>query len=102
VQLVVSDANALESCKAIMGPVILAAYYFLMRPAEYCNSTGEESSHPFHTDEVELWLGHCKCSFVTATDQLLAATFCTIEFTDQKNASCGEQVGHAMSGYYIF
>jgi hypothetical protein len=102
VQLVVSDADASESLKAIMDLVILA-YYFLMRPGQYCNSMGEESSHPFHTDDVELWLGHRKLNLLTATDhELLTATFCILEFTDQKNANRGEQVGHPTSGDYIF
>jgi hypothetical protein len=102
VELVVSDATASASRKAIMDLVILA-YYFLMRPGEYCNSTGEDSSHPFHTDEVELWLGHRELNLDTATDhELLTATFCILEFTDQKNANRGEKVGHATSGDYIF
>jgi hypothetical protein len=74
-----------------------------MRPGEYCNSTGEDSSHPFHTDELELWLGNRKLDLATATDQeLLTATFCMLEFSEQKNADRGEQVGHATSGDYLF
>jgi hypothetical protein len=67
--------------------LVILACYFLMRPGEYCNSTGEDSSHPFHTDEVELWLGHRQLNLDTATDhELLMATFCILKFTDQKNA----------------
>jgi hypothetical protein len=102
VQLVVSDPAATESRKAIKDLVILA-FYFLMRPGEYCNSTGEDSSHPFHSDELELWLGPRKLDLQTAADlELLTATFCILQFTDQKNANRGEQVGHAASGDYIF
>jgi hypothetical protein len=68
-----------------------------------CNSTGEESSQPFHTDEVELWLGTRKLDLVTSTNhELLTATFCILQFSDQKNANRGEQVRHASSGNYIF
>jgi hypothetical protein len=102
VQTVVSDPVATQSRKAVKDLVILA-FYFLMRPGEYCNSTGEDSSHPFHSDELELWLGPRRLDLQTATDlELLTATFCILEFTDQKNANRGEQVGHAASGDYIF
>jgi hypothetical protein len=83
--------------------LIIIAYYFLMRPGEYCTSTGQDSSHPFHLDELELWLGPRKLNLATATDhELLTATFCMLKFSDQKNANRGEQVGHATSGDYIF
>jgi integrase len=102
VRLVRSDPLATESRKAIMDLIIIA-YYFLMRPGEYCNSTGEESSHPFHTDEIELWLGQRKLDLASATEhELLTATFCMLEFSDQKNANRGEKVGHATSGDFIF
>jgi hypothetical protein len=74
-----------------------------MRPGEHCNSAGDDSSHPFHSDEIELWLEQGKLNLKTASDrQLLTATFYMLEFTDQKNANCGEQVGHAASGDCIF
>jgi hypothetical protein len=102
VQLVISDPNATNSKKAIMDLIIIA-YYFLMRPGEYCHSTGEDSSHPFHTDEIELWQGQRKLDLATASaHELLTATFCMLEFTDQKNANRGEKVGHATSGDNIF
>lgn len=102
VQLVTSDPSATASRKTIMDLIIIA-FYFLMRPGEYCNSTGEDSSHPFHSDELELWLGPRKLNLVTASDhELLTATFCILEFTTQKNSNRGEKVGHATSGDYIF
>jgi hypothetical protein len=102
VTLIRADPISTESRKAIMDLVIIA-FFFLMRPGEYCNSTGEDSSHPFHTDEIELWRGQRKLDLVSASDHdLLTATFCILKFTDQKNANRGEQVGHATSGDYIF
>jgi hypothetical protein len=102
VTLIRADPISTESRKAIMDLVIIA-FFFLMRPGEYCNSTGEDSSHPFHTDELELWRGQRKLDLVSASDHdLLTATFCILKFTDQKNANRGEQVGHATSGDYIF
>jgi hypothetical protein len=78
VQLIISDPTATESCKAIMDLIILA-YYFLIRPGKYFNSGGEDSSHPFHSDEIELWPGQRKLNLETATDhELLTATFCML------------------------
>jgi hypothetical protein len=102
VQLVSSDPGSTQSMQCIRDLIIIA-YYFLMRPGEYCTSTGEDASHPFHFDEVELWLGPRRLNLETATDhELLTASFCILQFTDQKNANRGEQVGHATSGDNLF
>ncbi len=102
VQMVQEDPIATESRKAIRDLVILA-FYFLMRPGEYCTSSGEDSSHPFHTDELELWRGASRFDLANATDhELQTATFCMLIFSDQKNSNRGEKVGHATSGDNIF
>jgi hypothetical protein len=75
VHLVSSDPDSTQSMQCIRDLVIIA-YYFLMRPGEYCTSTGEDSSHPFHFDEVELWLGARRLNLETATEYEL--------LTDQK------------------
>jgi hypothetical protein len=96
------DPNATESRKAVADLVIIA-YYFLMRPGEYCTSSGEDASHPFHTDELELWRGPHQLTLATASDNdLLTATFCILTFSDQKNANRGEKVGHGTSGDPLF
>jgi hypothetical protein len=100
--MVSSDSASTQSMQCIRDLIIIA-YYFLMRPGEYCTSTGEDSSHPFHSDEVELWLGPRRLCLTTASDyELLTATFCILRFTEQKNANRGEQVGHGTSGDYMF
>jgi hypothetical protein len=100
--MVTNDPQATESRKAIRD-LVISAYYFLMRPGEYCTSTGEDASHPFHLDEIELWRGARKFDLTTATDhELLTSTFCMLIFSDQKNANRGEKVGHATSGDHIF
>jgi hypothetical protein len=100
--LVTQDPNATESRKAIRDLVILG-FYFLMRPGEYCTSPGEDASHPFHLDELELWRGPHQFDLVTATDhELYTSTFCMLIFSDQKNSNRGEKVGHACSGDNIF
>jgi hypothetical protein len=100
--MVQEDPIATESRKAIRDLVILA-FYFLMRPGEYCTSSGEDSSHPFHTDELELWRGASRFDLANATDhELQTATFCMLIFSDQKNSNRGKKVGHATSGDNIF
>jgi hypothetical protein len=97
-----SDPTANDSRKAIADLVIIA-FYFLMRPGEYCHTTGEDASHPFHNDEVELWRGPRKLDLATASDNdLLTATFCILLFSDQKNANRGEKVGHGLSSDPFF
>jgi hypothetical protein len=96
------DPNATESCKAV-GDLVISAYYFLMRPGEYCTTSGKDASHPFHTDKVKLWWGGRQLDLATATDNdLLTATFCMLTFSDQKNANRGEKVGHGTSGDPFF
>jgi hypothetical protein len=102
VHMVTNDPASTESRQAIRDLVILA-YYFLMRPGEYCTTPGEDASHPFHLDEVELWRGPRQFDLATASDhELLTSTFCMLVFSDQKNANRGEKVGHATSGDHSF
>lgn len=99
---VFSDPTASVGLRAV-ADLIIIAYYFLMRPGEYCTSQGEEASHPFHSDEVQLWRGQRLLSLLTASDdELLAASFCILTFTEQKNAKRGEKVGQGLSGDPIF
>jgi hypothetical protein len=94
--------NATDSRKAVADLVIIA-YYFLMRPGEYCTTSGKDALHPFHTGELELWCGPTQLNLTTASDNdLLTATFCILTFSDQKNANRSEKVGHSTSGDPFF
>ena len=75
------------------------AFYFLLRPGEYANSSGD-AKHPFRLKDVGLKIGGRSFdSAMTATyDQLLAATFCTLTFTTQKNGIKGEKLSHSVNG----
>jgi len=73
------------------------AFYFLMRPGEYCDSG--EAAHPFRWCDVTLRIGdrildtvHCTASSLRAND------FATLTFTTQKSGVRGEIVGHGASG----
>jgi hypothetical protein len=102
IQLVWSDPNASEGLRAATNLMIIA-YYFPMRPGEYSTSTSAESSHPFHKNELELWIGQLKLNLSTCSHhELLMTTFCILMFSDQNNACRGKKVGHAPSGDNLF
>ena len=70
---------------------IWMTFYFLLCPGECANASGE-AKHPFHLEDVECKIGHkhifdVHLAFVA---QLLAATFISLTFTDQKNGIKGE------------
>jgi len=74
-------------------------FFFLLRPGEYCISSTSSDSKPFLMQDTALFQGERKLDFITATDnELLSATFGTLEFTTQKNSVRGEVVGLAPSG----
>lgn len=96
------DPSATEGLKAVVNLVIIA-YFFLMRPGEYCNTRSQDLSHWFHLDEIELWIGNQKLDFAIATDhELLTASFAILIFSDQKNTRRGEKIGQGLSGEYLF
>jgi hypothetical protein len=77
--------------------MICLAFFFLLRPGEYTGTTSD--TQPFHLQDVEFYLGDLRLNKHTSTaDQLLAATFVTLEFTTQKNSVRGEIIGLGRSG----
>lgn len=77
--------------------LMIIAFFFLMRPGEYCNSSGQ--SHPFKIQDVQFYQESCLLNHMTASEQSLQhCSFITLTFTTQKNAVRGERVGHAPSG----
>lgn len=94
-----SDPHARESLRAA-GDLISAAYYFLMRPGEYCNAP---EAHPFRYQDVDFAHGTHRLNVATCSDQdLLSASCVVITYTDQKNANRGERVGQGRSGDPFF
>jgi hypothetical protein len=93
-QLAVASGSALAQAVADM---ICIAFYFLLRPGEYTASTSE--STPFRFADLQLYLGGTRLNLLTCPEQyLLAATFASLEFTDQKNGVRGEVIGLGLSG----
>ena len=78
---------------------IWMAFYFLLRPGEYANATGD-AKHPFRLKDVQLKVGALHISDVTTCSlaQLHAATYCSLTFTTQKNGVKGEVMAHAANG----
>jgi len=86
--------NAFFSCLADM---IGLAFFFLLRPGEYTDSTSDTS--PFELRDVQLFRGHQRLNLATCADaELLTASFCSLTFRDQKNGVKGEVVGLGHSG----
>jgi hypothetical protein len=92
-----ATATGLYSSLAIANMIALA-FFFLLRPGEYTGTRNEYSS-PFRICDARLTVGGQNIDFYTASEaEILSATFCTLEFTDQKNAVRGEVIGLGRSG----
>lgn len=77
--------------------MIAIAFFFLLRPGEYTGTRSE--SAPFRFADVQLFHGPVRLNLHTASDAaLLAATFSSLTFTNQKNGVRGEVLGLAHSG----
>lgn len=73
------------------------AFFFLLRPGEYTGTTSNAT--PFRLCDVQLFIGGNRLNFTTASEAtLMAATFGTLEFTNQKNGVRGEIIGLGRSG----
>ena len=92
-----ADNPATLACADMM----CLAFFFLLRPGEYTGTV--TSTQPFQLRDVRFFLGNLALSTLTATpDQLLSATFVTLEFTTQKNGVRGEVIGLGRSGDPLF
>ena len=78
---------------------IWMAFYFLLRPGEYANASGD-ATHPFHLQDVEFKIGAQHFTNVERCTvlQFLSATFVSLTFTTQKNGVKGEKLAHATNG----
>ena len=78
---------------------IWIAFYFLLRPGEYANATGD-SKHPFRLKDVQFKVGsmHYFDVLPATPHQLLSATYVSLTFSTQKNGVKGEQMAHAANG----
>ena len=90
------SALALQAC----ADCLIFAFYFLLRPGEYSGTPSAGTDDLFRLQDVGLWVGHRRLDPLTCRDpELLAATFATLTFTNQKNGVRGETLGHGRSGH---
>ena len=88
---------AADPVNLALADMICLAFFFLLRPGEYTGTASE--TQPFQLSDVRFTLGNLPLSTATASqDQLLTATFVTLEFTTQKNSVRGEVIGLGRSG----
>ena len=80
--------------------MITMAFFFLLRPGEYADSSADSS--PFRFEDVQLFLGQRRLDLRNATvAQLQSSTFSSLTFTDQKNGIRGEVIGLSPSGQIL-
>ena len=85
-------------------PLALAAaqcltfgFFFLLRPGEYL---GPPRPATFRLRDVQFWIGsRALDTLACPMADLLAATFVTLTFTQQKNGVRNETIGHGRSGH---
>ena len=80
---------------------LILAFYFLLRPREYLGTPPTDGTSPqFRLRDVQLWIGSRALDTFQCPDaDLLAATFVTLTFTEQKNGVRNETIGHGRSGH---
>ena len=97
------DARHSTPLLASCADMICIGLYYLCRPGEYAVSSSDTLSTPFRLADVELFIGQTRLNFASAPDQdLLAATYAVLIFTNQKNTVRGEKIGHGRSGHAEF
>jgi hypothetical protein len=78
----------------------IMAFFFLLRPGEYCKSGPDTESHPFRLRDVTFGIGEASFNAASAPiARLLQADYVALYFTTQKNGVRGEAIGHGASGH---
>ena len=80
---------------------IWMAFYFLLRPGEYANASGD-AKHQFRLCDVQYKIGHLHIfdAHLTTVQQCLASTFVSLHaFSTQKNGVKGEKLAHTPTGH---
>jgi hypothetical protein len=78
------------------------AFFFLLRPGEYCRSGPNTESHPFRLRDVTFSIGDANHNAATAPiDRIQQGDYVALYFTTQKNGVGGKAIGHGASGHAI-
>ena len=76
------------------------AFFFLLRPGEYCKGGTDTAQHPFRLKDVRFFIGQQPHNDATASNSVLAqADFVSLLFTAQKNGVKGKSIGHVRTGH---
>ena len=73
-----------------------------MRPGEYCGLSSPllNTCSLFRLQDIQMWIGACRLTILTCPIAVIeCATFATLTFTNQKNGTRGEVIGHDLSGH---
>jgi hypothetical protein len=107
-QLLVHQHAAIESLptatarQTAVADLAIMAFFFLLRPGEYCKSGPDTKSHPFRLCDVTFSIGAANFNAATAPlERIRAADYVALYFTTQKNGVRGEAIGHGASGHAI-
>jgi len=75
--------------------LIIIAFFYLCRPGEYAQSNESTRSTPFRLRDVVFCAGARRLNtFTSPLDEIAAASFALLTYSDQKNAVRGETIGH--------
>jgi hypothetical protein len=92
---------ATDRQKAVADLAIMA-FFFLLRPGEYCKSGDDTESHPFRLRDVTFSIGTADFNAATAPlERIQQADYAALYFTTQKNGVRGEAIGHGASGHAV-
>jgi hypothetical protein len=76
------------------------AFFFLLRPGEYCEAGYDEPSHYFRLRDVCFFIGNARYRADKIPLHVLhSAEHVSLYFTTQKNGRKGEAIGHGRSGH---
>jgi hypothetical protein len=96
----VTQLPAATARQSAIADLALMAFFFLLRPGEYCKSGPDTESHPFRLRDVTFSIGESNHNAATAPlDRIRAADYVALYFTTQKNGVRGEAIGHGASGH---
>jgi hypothetical protein len=91
--------DATDHDRAVADLAIMA-FFFLLRPGEYCKSGPDTESHPFRLQDVTFSIGAADFNAATAPlDRIRDSDYVALYFTTQKNGVRGEAIGHGSSGH---
>ena len=98
IQHVYDRCIAGNDCEQCVADLIWVAFYFLMRPGEYCDAGNDDTSTPFRLCDVVFRNNSNQYDAInTKLNILETCNHVALTFTEQKNGVKGECIGHRAS-----